>query len=166
MNLISALYPNERCDSEWCIVCESPIHGRGLYAAKDIPAGEYMIQYVGEKIDKDESDRRGWEQMDLANETGEAAVYIFTLDGEWDIDIWEELEIWITALRDIKKGEELFFNYGFDLENYKDHPCKCGTERCVGYIAGEDYWPALKKKLKRKENAKRRKKEALRKRAS
>lgn len=181
MKLKSAIRPGEKCDSDWVMISESPIHGRGLYATKDIPTDEYLIEYVGEKIDKEESDKRGWDQMDLAAETGEAAVYIFTLDDEWDIDgkfpenaarlinhscdpnceaqIWEEKEIWIISLREIKKGEELFFNYGFDLENYKDHPCRCGSKNCVGYICGEDYWDALKKKLRRKELRKQRKKE-------
>ena len=180
--------PGERCDSKWVMISESPIHGRGLYAKKDIPEAEYLIEYLGEKIDKDESDRRGWEQMDLAEETGEAAVYIFTLDDHWDIDgkipenaarlinhscdpnceaqIWEEKEIWIVSLRAIKKGEELFFNYGFDLENYTDHPCKCDSANCVGYICGEDYWGQLEKKLAKKEVKRLKKVEAAAKKAA
>ncbi|NNE93678.1 MAG: SET domain-containing protein-lysine N-methyltransferase [Verrucomicrobiales bacterium] len=166
----SAIEPGEVCDSEWCEIRRSPIHGRGLYATKDIPNEEYVIQYVGEKIDKDESNIRGWEQIEWAQKTGDAAVYIFTLDDDWDIDgsgpenaarlinhscapnceayivdneETGEGEIWICSIRKIKKGEELFFNYGFDLESYEDHPCYCGAENCVGYIAGEDYWEEL-----------------------
>ena len=31
--------------------------------------------------------------------------------------------IWVIALRDIKKGEELFYNYGYDLDTrYETHP--------------------------------------------
>ena len=165
----SLLLPGERCDSTWCEVRRSGIHGRGLFARKPILEGTYIIEYLGERIDKDESNERGWAQMDLAKETGDAAVYIFTLDDDWDIDgnvpenaarlmnhscdpnceaFIEEDSIWIAALRNIPKNEELFFNYGFDLENYQDHPCQCGSIKCVGYIAGEEYWPELKKKLK------------------
>ena len=50
----------------------------------------------------------------------------------------------MTAMRDIRKGEELTFNYGFDLENWSEHPCRCGTDRCIGFIAGEEYWGELK----------------------
>ena len=167
----SALLPGESCRSKWCEVRKSGIHGRGLFAKKKIPAGTYIIEYVGEKIGKDEANERGWARMDQARETGDAAVYIFTLDDEWDIDgdvpenaarlinhscdpnceaFIEDGSIWIAALRDIRKHEELFFNYGFDLENYQDHPCRCGADQCVGYIAGEDYWPKLRKKLARK----------------
>ena len=27
----------------------------------------------------------------------------------------------------------------------KDHICKCGTKKCVGYILSDDDWPKLKK---------------------
>jgi SET domain-containing protein len=167
----SALLPGERCDSDWCEVCQSGIHGRGLFAKKKIPAGTYIIEYVGEKIDKDEANERGWAQMDQSRDTDDAAVYIFTLNDYWDIDgnvpenaarlinhscdpnceaFIEEDKIWIASLRDIPKDAELFFNYGFDLENYKEHPCHCGSKNCVGYIAGEEFWDDLKKKLKKK----------------
>ena len=167
----SALLPGERCDSDWCEVRQSGIHGRGLFAKKKIPAGTYIIEYVGEKIDKDEANERGWAQMDHSRDTGDAAVYIFTLDDDWDIDgnvpenaarlinhscdpnceaFIEDDKIWIASIRDIPKDAELFFNYGFDLENHKEHPCHCGSKNCVGYIAGEEFWDDLKKKLNKK----------------
>ena len=144
----------------------SGIHGRGLFATRDIPENTPIIQYIGEKIDKEESNTRGWAQIDHAKVTGYAAVYIFTLDDEFDLDgntpensarlinnscspncesYIDEEEIWITSLREIRAGEELFYNYGFDLECFEDHPCLCGSKNCIGYIAGEEYWPALKK---------------------
>ncbi|MCB1234223.1 MAG: SET domain-containing protein-lysine N-methyltransferase [Verrucomicrobiae bacterium] len=167
------------CDSEWCEIRGSTIHGRGLFATKTIPEGERIIEYVGEKITKAESDRRGWAQMEHAKKTGEAAVYIFTLNKRHDLDgsvPWNAARlinhscapnceaqivrgrIWIVALRDIAAGEELFFNYGFDLESYEDHPCGCGTPKCVGYIAGEDYWKELKKLIRKKAKKERKKK--------
>lgn len=179
MSKKSALLPDETCDSEWCEVRRSGIHGRGLFATKKIPKGTYIIEYVGEKIGKDESNERGWAQIDHAKATGDAAVYIFTLDDDWDLDgktpdnsarlinhscdpnceaFIDEDRIWIAALRKIKKDEELFFNYGFDLENYEDHPCYCGAKKCLGYIAGEDYWPKLRKKLAARKKKKAKKK--------
>ncbi len=164
----NALLPGESCQSDWCEVRKSGIHGRGVFAKKAIPDQTYIIEYLGEKILHDESNRRGWAQMDRAKETGDAAVYIFTLDEKFDIDgnipenaarlinhscnpnceSWiDEGKTWISATRDIKKDEELYFNYGFDLESYEEHPCRCGSSNCVGYIAGIEYWPALKRKL-------------------
>lgn len=92
--------------------------------------------------------------------------YIFTLNNEEDLDgnvEWNparflnhscapncdaELEdghIWIIANRDINAGEELTFNYGFDLENYRDYPCRCGTLHCIGYIVAEEFFEHLRK---------------------
>lgn len=167
--------------SEWCEVRGSAIHGRGVFASCKVPKDTEIIEYVGEKISKTESDRRGWERFDRARETGEAAVYLFTLNDDWDIDgdvewnsarlinhscdpnceaVIDEDRIWISALRDLDEGEELFFNYGFDLENFEGHPCRCGSARCVGYIVGEEYWPELKGLLKKKAEKKQRKKKS------
>jgi len=170
----SALLPGERCDSKWCEVRRSGVHGRGLFAKRAIPKGTRIIEYVGDRIDKKESDRRAWARVDYAKKTGDAAVYIFTLNKKHDIDgdvPWnaarlinhscdgncdsyiEDDRIWISAKRDIAKGEELFYNYGFDLETWEDHPCRCGAPRCVGYIAGEKHWSKLRKLIAQKEAA-------------
>jgi len=147
----------------------SEIHGRGLYAAKDISKDTWIIQYIGEKISKKESDRRANELLARTASNGGARVYIFILNKRWDIDgdvpdndarlmnhscgpnveaqIWDKKEIWFIALRDIKKGEELTFNYGFDLEHWQDHRCRCGSARCVGYIVDEDLWPELQRTI-------------------
>ena len=49
------------------------------------------------------------------------------------------LKVWITADRDIKKGEEITCDYGFsfDKNDYKQFPCKCGSKNCCGWIIGE-----------------------------
>jgi len=44
--------------TEWFEVRNSPIHGRGAFARVDIPAGKRITEYVGEKITKEESNRR------------------------------------------------------------------------------------------------------------
>ena len=56
-------------------------------------------------------------------------------------------EIWISAIKNIKKNTELSYNYGYSYDtDYVDHICKCGSSKCVGYILDEDHWPKLKKK--------------------
>lgn len=166
--------------SEWIHVEDSGIHGSGVFAAKDIPEGTPIVEYLGELIDKDEAERRGLELMENAKQTGDAAVYVFIINDDYDIDgnfdwnvarlinhscdpncesaIDEDDRIWVSALRDIKKGEELGFDYGFDLDHYLDHPCRCGRNGCVGFIVGQDYWEELAKREKaRREKAKKRK---------
>jgi uncharacterized protein len=154
--------------SQSCEVRDSAIHGRGVYASRAIPAEEKIIEYVGELIDKDESERRAWAQHAKAQATGDAAVYIFTLTDHLDIDgdvpwntarlinhscdpnceAWiDGKRIFIHALRDIKEGEELTFDYAFDVSCYEDHPCLCGRKGCVGYIVSREQWPQLKEIL-------------------
>ena len=52
----------ERGQSELCEVRNSEIHGRGVYAAEDIEKETQVIEYIGEYIDKDESEKRAWDQ--------------------------------------------------------------------------------------------------------
>lgn len=160
----------QRGQSKFCEVRNSEIHGRGVYATQDIPAETEIIEYVGELIDKDESGKRGTKQQDHASKTGDAAVYIFNITNKYDIDgnfpwntarlinhscepnceAWSKgKRIFIHALRDIKKNEELTFDYGFDVECYEDHPCLCGRSSCVGYIVSREQWEILDEKLGR-----------------
>jgi len=129
----------------------SPIHGTGGFAKASISRGTRVIEYVGRKIDKSESLRR----CETNNE------YIFALNQREDLDgnvpwnparllnhscdpncdaVLEEERVWIVALREIHEGEEITFNYGFDLEDYKNYPCSCGSPNCVGFIVAEPFF--------------------------
>jgi SET domain-containing protein len=123
----------------------SRIAGRGLFTAKPIKRGTRIIQYTGEKIPKAESDKR----LNQGNH------YIFELNERYDIDgkvlrnkaryINHSCDpncttqvtartIWIVARRDISAGEELTYNYGYELDDAPPHPCTCGADNCCGYI--------------------------------
>ena len=139
------------CETELAQFRRSRIHGMGGYARRAIGKGTRIIEYVGKRISKAESNT----QCEGDN------VYIFTLDDEFDLDgnvewnparfinhscapnceaEWDEDRLWIVALRDIESEEELSFNYGYDLEDYREHPCLCGTSECVGYIVAEEHF--------------------------
>ena len=147
----------------------SRIQGLGLYARSLIPQGARIIEYIGEKITKAEADRRGPKLVEYAKKHKQSgAVYIFVLNKRYDIDGHVEYNtakyinhscdpnceveiirghIWIIALRDIQKGEEIFYNYGYDIDTYVEHPCLCKSSCCPGYIIAEEHWPKLKKTL-------------------
>ena len=57
------------------------------------------------------------------------------------------LKLWVVAIKDIKKGEEITCDYGFGFdEDYKQFPCKCGYKNCCGYIVrAESRWRINKK---------------------
>ncbi len=137
----------------------SPIHGTGGFARAGIAAGTRIIEYTGERICKGESLRR----CEQGNH------FIFALDDEHDLDgnvegnparflnhscdpnceaVLDEGRIWIVALRDISAEEEITFNYGYDLEDYREHPCRCRAARCAGYIVAEELQDEVRRRAK------------------
>jgi len=139
------------CETELIVFRRSAIHGTGGYARRNIAARTPVIEYAGEKITKAEALLR----CEANNE------YIFSLDDEFDLDgnvPWNparflnhscapncEAEvdagrISIIASRDIACDEELTYNYGYDLEDFREHPCQCGAADCVGFIVAEEFF--------------------------
>jgi len=140
----------------------SHIDGQGLFAAQDIAKGTRIIAYIGEKISRRESARR----LEAGN------AYIFHLNYRYALD-GETLEntaryinhscepncqvektngiLWIVALRDIKEGEELSYNYGYEFKHYQDNPCNCGAKNCCGYILDRQYWELINVKQSHKQ---------------
>lgn len=143
-------------ETERVIFRTSPIHGTGGFARGDIPSGNRILEYKGERISKQESLVR----CEGNNE------YIFALDDEYDLDgnvsgnparflnhscapnceaVLAEGQIWIVSIRNITAGEELTFNYGYDLEDWREHACCCGVNGCVGFIVAEEFFDYVKR---------------------
>ncbi|MGE3539580.1 MAG: SET domain-containing protein [Candidatus Tectimicrobiota bacterium] len=137
-------------------VSPSPIHALGLFAVTSLPEGERILPYRGEKITKDESERR----------IAAGNAYIFAFNERYDIDgqaldntaryvnhscapncytLANQRSIWIVALRDILPGEELTYNYGYGPEEYEECPCHCGATQCCGYMLDPRYWHCIKR---------------------
>ena len=137
----------------------SPIHGTGGFARTDLPAGTRVIEYVGERITKAESNHRCEgqnhfifyldEQFDLDGsiETNPARFLNHSCDPNCETELIDG-RLWIMAQRDLRAGEEVTFNYGYDLAFYRDHPCHCGSPKCVGYIVADDFQESLREKLR------------------
>jgi SET domain-containing protein len=138
----------------------SSIQGRGAFATRNIRKGERIVEYKGEKIDNDEADRRYPDPK-----PGERHhTFLFELDDDYCIDaavggnsarfinhscdpncdtVIEDDRIFVEAVRDIKRGEELAYDYHYILDephnpaNKKLYPCNCGTRKCRGTILGK-----------------------------
>lgn len=154
------------------VVKKSSIHRRGLFATVDIPRNEKIVQYLGDLVDKEESEKRAFEREKKARKYGSGLVYIFELNHQYDIDgnvkgndakfmnhscepncqafNVDDQAIWIYSKKNIKKGEELTFDYGYDIENFKDHVCLCNAPSCLGYIVRKNLKHKLKQILKNK----------------
>lgn len=140
-------------------VRRSSIHGNGVFAAKDIPMGTEVIEYTGKLITIAKAD-------ELYDEVYKGHTFLFTLNDDWIIDanqsgndakwinhscepncipvLYEDEhdcsqdQVFILTLRDIKKGEELNYDYGisFDIPYTarlkKIWVCHCGAPSCTG----------------------------------
>ena len=68
-------------------VKNSKLHGKGLFANANIKSGTNIIEYVGEKITKKQSDKIAEIQIKKSQKNREEGqVYIFTLDEKYDIN--------------------------------------------------------------------------------
>lgn len=159
---------------------ESPIHGTGAFANRKIRKGERIVEYEGERISHEVSDERypDPEDTDEPHHT-----FLFEVDDDVVIDaavngnsarfinhscdpnceaVDEDGRIFIEALRSIEAGEELFYDYAFELDEkhteklQKLYPCHCGSANCRGTILVVK--PPKKKKKKKKDKKKKDKK--------
>ncbi|MGE0114284.1 MAG: SET domain-containing protein [Steroidobacteraceae bacterium] len=140
--------------SELVEVRNSPIHGRGIYAVQPIRKGTRVYEYVGERITHAEADRRFWRKRHDDGHT-----FLFVVNRKTVIDgtrkgndarfinhrceancetITENNRIFIEAIRDIKTGEELGYDYQLTWseadtpEDLALYNCRCGARNCRG----------------------------------
>ena len=131
---------------------KSKIDKNGLYANCNIKRGTKIIEYKGKLVTVKSSEKDP--KFDNSK-----AIYLFGINKKYDLDgnfsfntarlinhscepncevFGEGLKIWIFAMKNIKKGEELSYDYGFSFDqDYKNYPCNCGSKNCVGYIIRE-----------------------------
>ena len=139
---------------------KSKIDKNGLYANCDISKGTKIIEYKGKIISVKHSDTN-------PKYDNNKPVYLFNLNKRYDLDgdfkfntarlinhscdpncevFGTGLKVWVFAMKNIKKGEELSYDYGFGYDaDYRNYPCKCKAKNCVGYILREGSRWRLKK---------------------
>jgi SET domain-containing protein len=140
-------------------VRRSPIHGTGVFATRDIKAEEEIVWYEGALITHAEADAR--------EDTGH--TFLFTLNEWWVVDAAvggndarfinhscdpnceavgveddsgdpSKEQIVIQAMRDIRAGEELTYDYQLETEEPIDDEdrelwrCRCGAANCRGVM--------------------------------
>ena len=142
---------------------KSKIDNNGLYANQNIKKGTKIIEYKGKIISVKQSEVSS--KFD-----NEKAIYLFNINKKYDLDgdfkfntarlinhscdpncevFGSGLKIWVYAMKNIKKGEELSYDYGFSYDDdYKAYPCRCGTKSCAGYIVRQGSRWRIKKKRK------------------
>lgn len=150
------------------VVRNSPIHGRGVYAARALAAGERVMEYRGEIISWKEADERppsdpndphhtflfslddGKRVIDASQRGNDARWINHSCDPNCETEETEEGRVFIEALRDIARGEELNYDYCLIIDDKltkklkRQYQCLCGAAACRGTML------ALPKKKKKK----------------
>jgi len=135
-------------------VRHSRIHGNGVFAARKIPAGARIIEYRGKRITEKQAEKRFGQDPENPYHT-----FFFSLDSGKLIDggdegndaRWinhscepnceaqeEKGRVYIHALRDIRRGEELSYDYGLIIGERLTktvkaaYACRCGSPECRG----------------------------------
>jgi SET domain-containing protein len=155
------------------LVRRSPIHGNGVFAAADLPAGKSLVEYRGKLLTHAVADDRYSDNV----ETGH--TFLFILNDHYVIDanvdgnaarwinhscapncepVLQEAadgnpkndRLFIETTRPVKAGEELTYDYGIELaQRYTKRlkelwACRCGHRNCIGTMLAPK--PAKKKK--------------------
>lgn len=141
-----------RTDAPLYTVRRSQIHGNGVYAARAIPKGTRIVEYLGDRITHAQADAR-YE----AKGQDDGHTFLFVVSNRVVIDagvggndarfinhscdpncetVIEGGRVYIEALRDIEPGAELGYEYGLTWETTDDpdelanYACRCGAATC------------------------------------
>jgi SET domain-containing protein len=144
----------------------SPIHGKGVYAIAPIKKGARIIEYLGDRISHAEADRRYEKKADDDGHT-----FLFIASNRTVIDagtggndarfinhhcnpncetVIEGSRVFIDAVRNIKPGDELGYDYQLTWESTDEpeelalYSCRCGAKKCRGTMLDRE--PLDKKK--------------------
>ncbi len=138
-------------------VRRSSIHGRGVFAAAEIPKGAQIVEYKGKRASWDEALARPDSDPD-----DPAHTFLFELEDGRVIDArvrgnaarWinhscapncvthedDAGRVFVAAKRRIALGEELTYDYRLSVEGRltraerAQYACRCGSPRCRGSL--------------------------------
>lgn len=156
------------------IARRSPIHGTGVFAARDLPSGYTLIYYQGKRMTHAQANRHHEGDVESGH------TFLFTLNDRYVLDgaqggnssrwmnhscapncqavLYEDESgdktrdrIAIETLREVKAGEELTYDYGLVLEVphtariKRIWACRCGAANCSGTMLKPKKKPARAK---------------------
>ena len=171
--------PDLKEPNEFYAVRKSGVHGYGGFAKQDLKKGTRFTEYLGDRISHKEADERYEDHDESDNHT-----FLFIVNRRTVIDagvggnnarfinhqcdpnctsVIEDNRVWLETIRDVKKGEELGYNYEIGRE--KDDPenvdeiyaCRCGSPKCRGTMLSPPTRAQYLKQLERKRKKKKKK---------
>jgi len=148
------------------VIRRSKIHNAGCYTKAAIKKGTQIVEYTGPRLTVAEANKKYKKAV---------RTYLFGLDDEKHVIDGEGTaafinhscapncepdeiggKVYIFALRNIKAGEELTYDYNlYDGELDDESICHCGAKNCRGTMYSEEEVARRKKLLRKKAQAKR-----------
>jgi hypothetical protein len=150
--------PFPRASSPLITVRRSRVQGKGVFATREIAAGERIIEYQGALLTHEETDSMCDDEAMRRHHT-----FLFAVDDKYVIDggrggnesrfinhscepncesVVEGRRIFIHATRDIQAGEEVLYDYwyitddSYTLDDLRRiYPCRCRSDNCRGTLA-------------------------------
>ena len=128
---------------------------KGVFANRDFEKGEVVVRYNLKPLTEAEYQNLPESEKEFTHKHW-GVTYLYPSPARYvnhssDPNTTQNLkDNYDVAMRDIKKGEEITYDYCYDIGNYEEHPCRCGSKNCVGYIVAEKCKKKLKKLLKEK----------------
>ena len=146
MSAIPRSYRSERCE-----IGASPIHGRGLFAAEPIAAGEVIAIRGGHVVSKEralalDAQLGGYshpitDDFFLAPlDASEVGDVVIMFNHGCTPNIGPVGQIAFVAMRDIEPREEIVCDYA-TIVCYPEYrlDCACGSPECRGIVTGDDW---------------------------
>jgi len=142
------------------VVRESPIHGRGLFAAERMAAGEIVCVKGGYVFDRRAlGSMPGWyaaAEIQVAEDLfigpsaeGEREGSMVFSNHSCEPNIGVRGQIVFVAMRDIEPGEELTHDWATTDDDDYRLECRCGAPSCRRLITGRDWRrPELQEKYR------------------
>ncbi len=129
---------------------QSSIHGEGVFAKNAIKKGELIAIKVGHIVDENQrkeiEKRVGdfWLQIRdnfyltplTKKEAQETALYI---NHSCDPNAGVDGDIGMVAIKNVRKGEEICYDYAMDTAGEYSLECHCGSKLCRKVVTGEDW---------------------------
>ena len=132
-------------------VCESKIHGRGLFAKTDIGKDEIVAVKGGHIVDRKTLRERITPRLGPVEiQIGQDLFIAPVTDEERELsmlysnhscnpNLGVRGEITFVAMRDIRVGEELTHDWAMTDDDDYSVECKCGAPNCRKILTGKDW---------------------------
>jgi SET domain-containing protein len=128
---------------------KSSMHGKGIFATKDIAKGEVVFIIKGKKIkflidSKEQAEKAGMNWVGYSrNQWIDPIEHCVYFNHSCDPNSAIKGRLTFVAVRDIKKGEEITFDYSLNESDiFWRMKCRCGSKNCRKQIRSIQYLPS------------------------